>query len=380
MFTANLLSRLHRSHRHQRGQVLVLVALFMGVLLGMVATAIDLGAFLADRRDMQNAADAIALAASQELPDEDEVQQAANEWALNNDIDPATMTVTITQQNLPTEPNPKVRVQLVDDHGFIFAKAIGIAEADITVAAAAIRTSPAGGDGIIPLSVTENAVLDATFGQPVVLKYDSNNITQGNTGPVRIDGPGSGNCTSSDSYCDGVEFGSENVVCAEGADATYCNGPYLVDTEPGNLVGGTRTAIDYRIDNTDDACDEIEEVFQDDPTSSDSTVYAFDSDCNPFVASRYTSLRVVVIPVIEQLCNGSCEVKIVDFALFFIEGYNTNGCPAGGPAGGAAGDEGGAAGHNPNHDPPGQWTDTPTPTHRPGPTATPTPTPTPDCR
>src|SRR3990172_1371779 len=193
MFTANLLSRLHRSHRHQRGQVLVLVALFMGVLLGMVATAIDLGAFLADRRDMQNAADAIALAASQELPDEDEVQQAANEWALNNDIDPATMTVTITQQNLPTEPNPKVRVQLVDDHGFIFAKAIGIAEADITVAAAAIRTSPAGGDGIIPLSITEQALNGIVYGAEVVLKYDANNIDQGNTSPIRIDNPGSGN-------------------------------------------------------------------------------------------------------------------------------------------------------------------------------------------
>src|SRR3990170_5547566 len=171
MFT-NLLSRLHRSHRHQRGQVLVLVALFMGVLLGMIATAIDLGAFLADRRDMQNAADAIALAASQELPDEDAVQQAANEWALNNDIDPATMTVAITQQSLPTEPNPKVRVQLVDDHGFIFAKVIGITEADINVAAAAIRTSPAGGDGMIPLSVTEDALAGADWGEEIVLKYD----------------------------------------------------------------------------------------------------------------------------------------------------------------------------------------------------------------
>jgi Flp pilus assembly protein TadG len=310
-----------RFHRRQKGQVLVLVALFMGVLLGMTAMAIDVGAFLADRRDMQNAADAIALAASQELPDEAAVQQVANEWALNNGIDPATMTVTITQQSLPTEPNPKVRVQLQDAHGFIFAKVIGITEADINVAAAAIRTSPAGGDNTIPLSVTETVVDGATFGEQVTIKYDANNILQGNAGPVRIDGPGSGDCNITNFYCTGIEYGSDNVVCAEGADSTYCDGPYVVDTQPGNLVGPTRTAIDYRINNTDSHCDTFEEVFQDDPTSSDSTVYAFDSDCNPFVASRYSSLRVVIIPVIEELCNGSCEVRIVDFALLFIEGY-----------------------------------------------------------
>jgi Flp pilus assembly protein TadG len=365
---------IHKFHRRQGGQVLVLVALFLGVMLGMTAIAIDLGTFLADRRDLQNAADAIALAASQELPNQDAATAKAQQWATKNGIPVADMTLTFTAQSLPNEPNPKVRVQLEDDHGFIFARAVGVESAGITVAAAAIKTSPAGGDGVIPLSVTEPVLENVQWGDPVVLKYDSNNIMQGNTGPICIDGPGAGNCTSSDRYCTGIEFGSQNVVCAEGADPTYCDGPYLVDTEPGNIIGATRTAIDYRMDNTEAECDDFAEVFQDDPTSSDPTVYAFNSDCNPFnSAAAYTSMRVVIVPVIEQLCNGSCEVTIVDFALFFLEGYAPS-CPDGGaPAGGMVDGEGGAAGHNPGHNPPGQ--NTPTPTNTPDPAATPTPEP-----
>jgi hypothetical protein len=242
-----------------------------------------------------------------------------------------------------------VRVELEDDHGFIFARMIGLDSAPITVAATGIKTSPAGGDGVIPLSVTEDVLMDIDWGADVVLKYDANNIEEGNTGPIRIDGPGAGNCSSSDRYCTGVKFGADNVVCAEGADPTYCDGPYLVDTQTGNVVGPTRTAVDYRMDNTDVQCDDFAEVFQDDPTTDDPTVYAFNQNCNPFTGGLYNSHRVVIIPVIEELCNGSCEVTIVDFALFYLEGY----C--------GSEEEGGAAGHNENHNPPGQEEPTPAP-------------------
>ena len=59
---------LRRLHSQQRGQVLVLVAGLLAVFGGMTAIAVDLGGYSADRRDLQNKADAIALAASLELP------------------------------------------------------------------------------------------------------------------------------------------------------------------------------------------------------------------------------------------------------------------------------------------------------------------------
>lgn len=308
-----------------------MVVLLLSVFGGMIAFAIDLGSLMADRRDLQNAADAIALAASLDLPDESAARTAANQWAIKNGIDPASMTVTIFPQSLPTEPNPRVRVELQREHGFTFARMIGINSATVSSVAAAIKTSPAGGAGMVPIAVTE-AALDAAlsedgWGATVTLKYDSNNILSGNTGPVRIDGPGGGNCnTDSNRYCDGVQHGSENTVCAAGADTTYCTGPWVVDTEPGNKIGNTRTAIDYRINNTDDECAVFDDVFEPDLTTSDPDDWRIVWDCNPFLAGGFDSERVIIIPVIDELCNGACQVTIVSFALFFLEGYGSGGC------------------------------------------------------
>src|SRR5690606_4536767 len=51
----------------ERGQTLVQVALMLVVLLGFAALAIDGGMVYAERRHMQNAADAGALAGAREL-------------------------------------------------------------------------------------------------------------------------------------------------------------------------------------------------------------------------------------------------------------------------------------------------------------------------
>lgn len=32
------------------------------------------------------------------------------------------------------------------------------------------------------------------------------------------------------------------------------------------------------------------------------------------------------MPVIDSLCNGACYVTVVEFALFFLEGYGAGGC------------------------------------------------------
>jgi hypothetical protein len=52
-----------------RGQVLVLVAVGIAVLLGISGLAIDVGRVMAERRHLQTAADAAALAACQSLKD-----------------------------------------------------------------------------------------------------------------------------------------------------------------------------------------------------------------------------------------------------------------------------------------------------------------------
>ena len=95
---------LNRFHRQQRGQVLWLVAGLLAVFGGMAAMAVDLGSFSAQRRDLQNDADAIALAASHELPDGSVAIAKANEWAVRNGVDPSRMTVTDPPERDRTEP------------------------------------------------------------------------------------------------------------------------------------------------------------------------------------------------------------------------------------------------------------------------------------
>jgi Putative Flp pilus-assembly TadE/G-like len=67
--------------RAGEGQVLILFALFLVVLIGFSAVAVDLGSWLKVRRDYQNAADAAALAGSPFLsgptPDRPHARQAA---------------------------------------------------------------------------------------------------------------------------------------------------------------------------------------------------------------------------------------------------------------------------------------------------------------
>src|SRR3990172_13240041 len=103
MVLSILATLLRRVHGEQRGQVLWLTAFLISVLGGMTAIAVDLGSFSAHRREMQNDADAIALAASLELPNETNARSKADEWAVKNGIDTSQMTVTVIPQNPPSE-------------------------------------------------------------------------------------------------------------------------------------------------------------------------------------------------------------------------------------------------------------------------------------
>ena len=62
------ISRLLKRFNGQRGQMLVVGVMFMGVIAGSAAIAVDTGSYLSHRRSLQNAADAIAGDASQGLP------------------------------------------------------------------------------------------------------------------------------------------------------------------------------------------------------------------------------------------------------------------------------------------------------------------------
>jgi hypothetical protein len=84
-------------------------------------------------------------------------------------------------------------------------------------------------------------------------------------------------------------------------------------TLTGNKVSGTREGVAFRIDNTIPECDTFGEVFLPNGAGGFQMV----ETCNPFLGAT-GSLRVVLVPVIDNFCNGSCDVTIKYFALLFL--------------------------------------------------------------
>jgi hypothetical protein len=119
------------------GVIVVLVAGMLVVILGMAALAIDVGSFYQAQRQAQSAADAAALAASQDLPTS--TNAAANDgttYGLRN-FPTSTVVVTPNYKNNSSQVQVKVTAQTPTFFGQLF----GITHATVSA------TAVAGGDG-----------------------------------------------------------------------------------------------------------------------------------------------------------------------------------------------------------------------------------------
>jgi hypothetical protein len=330
------ISRLFRFR--ERGQIIVITALLLPALAGMTGLAVDIGTYASERRNLQNEADAIALAAAQELPNNSDVTAMANEWAENNDVPLSQLTLDIEGGTTA----PLVRATITKNHEFAFLRIFGISDKDVTAKAAAVKVSFGGGAGIVPWSITQ-ATLDATTsGDLVVMKYDATGADIGNFGVIRIDGPGAS------VYNQSVMYGSTTVACAASAPnctTTACPGLYptvCAETSPecdgpectpqtGNVIGPTRSGVDFRMNYTSTSCDSFGEAFA--PDSGDK--YTLNPGCNPWLdgpgkcqtTTSICSRRVIIIPVVDEFGSGASDpATILRFALVFLEGYDNGKC------------------------------------------------------
>jgi hypothetical protein len=79
-------------------------------------------------------------------------------------------------------------------------------------------------------------------------------------------------------------------------------------------------------------CDEFDEVF--DGPDGDGR-YHLNNDCNPWIdgpgkcdtATELCSRRVIIIPIVDAFGNGSSDpLTVLEFALMFLEGYDSGKC------------------------------------------------------
>jgi len=144
-------------HNSEHGGVAVTVAIMLVVLIGVGALVLDVGNLYWERRQLQNGADAAALAAAQDIADNSEgsAEQTARSYATANNTrgafvedyayDPAASTVTVT-----------TRTGDEDDAGFLgawLASILGHDEYFARAQATALITG-AGGGAAFPVIIS----------------------------------------------------------------------------------------------------------------------------------------------------------------------------------------------------------------------------------
>src|SRR5208283_3115149 len=133
-------------HKAQRGQVMVLVALSVIVLLGFMGLATDLGVLWAVRRKAQTAADAAAVAGANATLGSDSAAYstaATDVAALNGFTNGANgTTITVSQPDPSGYPSGTyVQVNITKSMSTYFLGVLGYKTIPITVSALAGNTS-----------------------------------------------------------------------------------------------------------------------------------------------------------------------------------------------------------------------------------------------
>lgn len=294
--------------REESGQGLVVGALVMVVILGFAAMAVDVGLFLHERRDLQNAADAAALAGVQELPGSPhDAQLKAEEWAHNNGIDVDELEAI--EISTTHAANDTITVQVKRDVPFVFARVLGFTSDTMRADATARVGSPSWADNAMPWSLLRSSQEGVTYDTEVTLKYSAREGSSGDYGSLAL-----GSLSGAEAYYENILNGADTCVgCVE-------------QTEPGNMVGKTEKGLHDRLEGTSTACDEFQEVFE---AVGDGWRFR-SNECNPWEEEGANSNRVVLIPVIDDPEGGRDEVTVIRFALVFLTNdVHDNICPTG---------------------------------------------------
>ena len=157
--------------RQIEGQTLVIVALALFALIALVAVAIDGGNLMAERRKMQNAADAGALAGAHEIcfGSPGQAEAVARDYAItNNGADQADVSIV---------DSLTVHVTATRTVETYFAGIIGFRTVNVAAEAAAMCSRAVSAGGIWPLSIRQEIYdqmeCDETFYAFVSKKQDA---------------------------------------------------------------------------------------------------------------------------------------------------------------------------------------------------------------
>lgn len=263
---------------NNRGIAMVMVSASMVALMIFGAIVVDMGGVYVDKSRLSAAMDAAALAGAQGLAvGRDQAINKATEYALKNGVDSSKLIVTVSQDG------KSINVQSEKDTDLYFAKVINKDKLKVKAQAEAALASITGISGARPFAVEKQQF---QYGLQVVLKDGAGSGYDGNYGGIALGG------TGANTYKYNIIYGYDGVLRV---------GDY-VPTEPGNMVGPTKTGINTLINE----CNHVPKC----------TFDNYQPDCP----------LIIFIPVVDSLqVSGRTDVKIIGFAAFFLEGVSGSG-------------------------------------------------------
>jgi len=227
--------------RRERGQVIVVFALALVVIVAMVGLVIDGGSTYAQRRDMQNVADAAAMAgayAYTNTPTQSAAITAAQSIATSNGytngVNGVTINVTVTTEDAFTT----VKVDLGKPHQNSFAGVMGMSSWGVATTATAETGAPNAATGAAPIIFNTSAVSAASTGPTHEQPFG-----EPGTGNVSVpQTPTTFNwtvyCTANGNACNGNTNTVDGLINGSGRNTTVTLGELI-----GPLNAGSHTAL-----------------------------------------------------------------------------------------------------------------------------------------
>ncbi len=312
--------------RGEGGQALTIMALMMAVLVAMVSMAFDIGIFFEDRRHLQNAADAAALAGVVELPGNPSLaRDKAKDWIVKHGVPASKIKEIEIRQTFV--PNDTIYVEIGDQFNWIFARVLGMTNAEVGANAAAQVGSLGGTNRLMPWALMQgdSDCLDssglAIFGTTCKVKVGAGaSLLPGWYGALDFDGNGGGAAEYKANIIDGT---TETRYCIEGDESPGCvSSVSVIDALTGNKTGPTGAGIDERIAITGAPCDsdgngkdDFDEVFIPSGVAEP-----------PYVVNCAASPRLIIIPIVNYISTPVHTVIIRGWSLAYLESYSCNLC------------------------------------------------------
>ena len=158
---SKIISWLRRSRREE-GQAMVMAAVSMVVLLGFAAFAVDIGHLTVQKSELQNAADAAALAGVVDMPIAANAVTTAVNYAKINGMVVASNNMTLNGEKVTATAigSKQLRVECSREVEYFFAGVLGFQTKIVTAVAVAEKTPQWDGEALPFLNLDDNYVKD----------------------------------------------------------------------------------------------------------------------------------------------------------------------------------------------------------------------------